>query len=510
MPCAVMKRGCPGAVLQLGVATALIALVLAGCGSGLGSAGDARSPAPAATQPAPAATQPAPATTQPATSGGSGGSSTTSAESSPSDQALGIGDDYFPDTGNPGYDVASYDLTLDVDDDLVSFEAVAKIALTTTDELDELRLDLSGLTVSKTTIDGTEVPNHRAGLDLVLTPKQPLPAKASVAVTVDYGGTPEPRGSEVLGGLGWLGTPGEGSYVVSEPDGASNWFPSNDHPSDKATFGFQITVPEGVEAVANGTRTGETTKDGRTTWSWSVRDPMATYLATVAIGQYTFFEGTAPDGLPLLSAVADEVVKQEGKPAIDAVLGQLPQMLTVLSQRFGPYPFETYGIIVVGKPLGFALETQTRSIFGSDMWAEPIYQAHELAHQWYGDSVSLELWEDIWLNEGFATMGEWLWAEATGGSGGPPLSAGSSLAPPLDPGPDAMFDTSVYVRGGLTLKALRQKVGDTKFFTIMSSWAADHRLANANTDDFSQLVDQVGGSDARALVSAWLSDPKPP
>jgi aminopeptidase N len=149
-------------------------------------------------------------------------------------------------------------------------------------------------------------------------------------------------------------------------------------------------VPEGVEAVANGTRTGETTKGGRTTWSWSVRDPMATYLATVAIGQYTFFEGTAPDGLPLLSAVADEVVKQEGKPAIDAVLGQLPQMLTVLSQRFGPYPFETYGIIVVGKPLGFALETQTRSIFGSDMWAEPIYQAHELAHQWYGDSVTIE------------------------------------------------------------------------------------------------------------------------
>ena len=196
---------------------------------------------------------------------------------------------------------------------------------------------------------------------------------------------------------------------------------------------------------------------------------MATSLATVAIGQYTFFEGTAPDGLPLLSAVADEVVKQEGKPAIDAVLGQLPQMLTVLSQRFGPYPFETYGIIVVGKPLGFALETQTRSIFGSDMWAEPIYQAHELAHQWYGDSVTLELWEDIWLNEGFATMGEWLWAEATGGSGGPPLSAGSSLAPPLDPGPDAMFDTSVYVRGGLTLKALRQEVGDTKFFTIMST-----------------------------------------
>ena len=489
-----------------------MSLVLVACGSGLATGGtatgaDAVPTSTTGTTTTSRATPGSSTTTSTSTSVPEGSSTSGQAQN---DEALGIGDDYFPDTGNPGYDVTSYDLTLDVDDDLVSFEAVAKIALTTTESLDELRLDLDGLEVAKTTIDGTEVPNHRAGLDLVLTPKQPLPAKASVAVTVDYGGTPEPRGSEVLGGLGWLGTPGEGSYVVSEPDGASNWFPANDHPSDKATFGFEITVPEGVEAVANGTRTGETTKGGRTTWSWSVRDPMATYLATVAIGQYTFFEGTAPDGLPLLSAVADEVVKQEGKPAIDAVLGQLPQMLTVLSQRFGPYPFETYGIIVVGKPLGFALETQTRSIFGSDMWAEPIYQAHELAHQWFGDSVTIEAWEDIWLNEGFATMGEWLWAEATGGRGGPPLSAGSSLAPPLDPGPDAMFDTSVYVRGGLTLKALRQEVGDTKFFTIMSTWAADHRLANANTDDFLQLVDEVGGSDAESLVSAWLSEPEPP
>ena len=115
---------------------------------------------------------------------------------------------------------------------------------------------------------------------------------------------------------------------------------------------------------------------------------------------------------------AVEVVEASGKTGVEAMLGQLPAMMTLFAGRFGPYPFETYGILVVDRPLGFALETQTRSLFGSDAWNEPVIQAHELAHQWYGDSVSLEAWEDIWLNEGFATMGEWLWAESDGGTGG--------------------------------------------------------------------------------------------
>lgn len=486
---------------------ALCATVLAGCGAGLSSASGAADRG--ATEESTTRAESLP-----------DGSTRTSEDPAAADRstedgvddeaALGIGDDYFPDSGNPGYDVASYDLVLDMDDDLVSFEAVATIALRTTEDLDELRFDLDGLTVTKATIDGKKVEQRRAGLDLVLTPEAPLPADEPVVVIVDYEGTPEPRGSDTLGELGWIGEPGMGSYVASEPDGASNWFPANDHPSDKATFSFEVTTPEGVEAVANGTRTGMKTEGGRTTWTWSPRDPMATYLATVAVGQYTFFEGTAPGGIPLLSAVADEVVEASGKTEVEAMLGQLPAMMTLFAGRFGPYPFETYGILVVDRPLGFALETQTRSLFGSDAWNDPVIQAHELAHQWFGDSVGLDAWEDVWLNEGFATMGEWLWAESDGGTGGPPLSAGSSLDPPLDPGPDDLFGPNVYQRGGLTLKALRDEVGDEAFFTIMTTWAADNALANATTDDFLDLVERSDGTDTRQLVEAWLTDPEPP
>ncbi|MEZ5381530.1 MAG: M1 family metallopeptidase [Microthrixaceae bacterium] len=423
---------------------------------------------------------------------------------------MGIGDPYFPDAGNPSYDVASYDLTLDMHDDLAGFDAVAEITATTTAELSELRFDLSGLEVTEASINGAEVDHRRAGLDLVLTPEVPLAADEPVAVRIAYGGSPEARSSEVLGGLGWIGTPGEGSYVVSEPDGASNWFPANDHPSDKARFSFAVTVPEGVEAVANGTKTAERTEDGRTTWEWSARDPMTTYLATVAVGQYTFFEGEGPGGIPMLSAVADSVVEGRGRAAVEGVLGQLPQMMTVFQERFGPYPLETYGALVVGEPLGFALETQTRSIFGTDLWADDLIQAHELAHQWFGNSVSLDRWEDIWLNEGFATMAEWFYGEATGGRGGLALEAGSRFEPPLDPGPDDLFNPAVYLRGGLTLKALREQVGDDTFFDIVERWATDHRLGNASTDDFLALVEEVGGAEASRLVSAWLTQPEPP
>ena len=500
MPPRSEPRRCRGATLRRRLIGALCVTVLAGCGSGMSEASESAERTAASVPP-----------TRPASPPAEGSADTTVADApKDGDAALGIGDDYFPDSGNPGYDVTSYDLAFDMKKDLASFKAVAAIRLRTTEKLDELRFDLDGLKVTEATIDGAKVKHRRAGLDLVLTPKDPLPDNEPVTVTVDYEGTPQPRASDALGGLGWIGQPGEGSFVVSEPDGASNWFPSNDHPSDKARFSFEITTPEGVEAVANGTRTGMETKAGRTTWSWSARDPMATYLATVAIGQYTFFEGAALGGVPLLSAVADEVVTTSGKAEVNAALGQLPGMISLFEGRFGPYPFETYGVIVVAEPLGFALETQTRSLFGSDSWSEPVIQAHELAHQWFGDSVSIDAWEDIWLNEGFATMGEWLWAEGDGGVGGPPLSSGASLEPPFDPGPDGLFDNNVYQRGGLTLKALRDQVGDEAFFQILTTWATDNTLSNANTDDFIRLVDSSEGAEAAALVQAWLTDPEPP
>ena len=202
---------------------ALCATVLAGCGAGLSSASEAADRGATEASTTRAESSPDGSTR---TSEDPAAADRSTEDGVDDEAALGIGDDYFPDSGNPGYDVASYDLVLDMDDDLVGFEAVATIALRTTEDLDELRFDLDGLTVTTATIDGKKVEQRRAGLDLVLTPEAPLPADEPVVVIVDYEGMPEPRGSDTLGELGWIGEPGVGSYVASEPDGASNWWPT--------------------------------------------------------------------------------------------------------------------------------------------------------------------------------------------------------------------------------------------------------------------------------------------
>ncbi|MEZ5373532.1 MAG: hypothetical protein R2704_12520 [Microthrixaceae bacterium] len=284
--------------------------------------------------------------------------------------------------------MSSYDLTLDVEDDLVTFDAVAEISLRPTESLDELRFDLDGLKVNEATIDGvscridgrawTWCSNRRSRCP----PTRPWRSGSSMRARPNR----EDRGARRAG---VDRQPRNGQLRGAGTRRRQQLVPGQRPPWRQGNLQLRDHHPEGVEAVANGTRTGMETKDSRTTWSWSARDPMATYLATVAIGQYTFFEGEAPGGLPLLSAVADEVVERAGRAAVERALGELPQMVTVLSQRFGPYPFEIYGVIVVAEPLGFALETQTRSIFGDDLWAVPVIQAHELptsgtATRWAG------------------------------------------------------------------------------------------------------------------------------
>jgi aminopeptidase N len=188
-------------------------------------------------------------------------------------------------------------------------------------------------------------------------------------------------------------------------------------------------------------------------------------------------------------------------------------MMEVMSERFGPYPFSSYGNVVVPAPLGLALENQTLSVYGTDSIAiagEAVV-AHELAHQWFGDHVSVADWSDIWLNEGFATFSEWLWAQE---SGGPSIRDQAEVArttadalgfdPPADPGRADMFDISVYQRGGLVLAALHEHLGPERFFEVLRAHVASHGGANASTDDFVRVAEEVSGEDLGPFFDAWL------
>jgi len=429
--------------------------------------------------------------------------------------APGVGDPYFPGLGNGGYDVRRYEIDLDWFPDAGRIEAVTTVHLTPSVALDAFHLDLVGLDVGAVTVDGIPAPFTRDGRELVVDPALVLPIGDEVAVTVTYAGVPVSvaLGSEIFG-AGWQ-VDGRDAYVVSEPAGAASWFPGNDHPTDKATFRVELTVPADLVAVANGVRVSERTDpDGRRTSVWEVRDAMATYLASVVVGDLVLEERTAPTGLPLRDAYPRRLADAARRDF--AVVGD---MIVAFERWFGPFPFEVYGHAVVDEPLGFALENQTLSLFGADLvTGEGRYEtvvAHELAHQWFGNAVSPATWRDIWLNEGFATYAEWVWAqERDGRSIAESARAAHAEAdfgvPPGDPGPTELFLPTVYRRGALALHALSAAMGDEAFRALLREWVDRFGGGTASTSDLLALAEELSGRDLDAVVQDWVYGPALP
>jgi aminopeptidase N len=272
-----------------------------------------------------------------------------------------------------------------------------------------------------------------------------------------------------------------------------------------------VTVPEALDVAANGllraTAAGATR--GTETWVFDAPDPMATYLVEVVVANLRSEELTGPAGLPIRNAYDADLGREVG-----AAFARQGEMIDFFADLFGPYPFVTYGAVVVDEDLGFALETQTLSLFGSDLTAEPVV-AHELAHQWFGDHVSLGSWRDIWLNEGFATYAQWLWTEHRGGRSIDEIARASADTPgldvpPADPGAEQLFGATVYVRGALTLHVLRHELGDDAFFEVLHTWVERYGGASATSADFESLAEEVGGRDLSDLFDAWLRAPELP
>ncbi len=416
----------------------------------------------------------------------------------------GVGDPYYPDAGNPGYDVDHYSIEIEIDTDLTVFVAgTTTIEAAATATLPEFHLDFLGMTVASVTVDGAAAGFERRDGELVVTPGTPIPAGEDFVVAVEYHGAPEPVLVDSIGiGAGWTVVDGIG-YVFAEPDGARTWFPASDHPSDKATFTIVAIVPRGMTAIANGELLSAASDADDSIYRWEMDQPMATYLAVLAVGDYELVDWPAHRG----------VTRRDFVPAgtsVPASFSEIPEMIDLFEVWFGPYPFTEYGHVVVpGFPA--AMETQTMTLIGAGFDAEEVV-AHELAHQWYGDSVTPATWQEIWLNEGFATFGEFLWLEHRYGvevmeAYAAQLHASlrfTASRPIADPGIAELFGAAVYWRGGLTLHALRREVGDEAMKAILTTYHDRHRYGNAATADFIAVAEEVAGRDLDALFRAWL------
>ncbi|MDH6711140.1 aminopeptidase N [Kitasatospora sp. MAA19] len=424
----------------------------------------------------------------------------------PASAATGIGDPYFPDDGNSGYDVGHYDVRIAYDPARTDhLDGDTTVTARATRALDRFSLDLKGFTVASVTVNGTPARSFsRSGEHkLVVVPAQRVARGATFAVRVTYAGTPDAEG--------WHTLVDGGANAAGEPHSATSWYPSNDHPSDKATFALTATVPDGWTAIGNGLPGPTTTDNGTTTFRWHEDRPMATYLSTVAIDRFTVHRAQLPDGKPVISAYSPGV-------EIDAALeAAQPEILTFLASKFGPYPFSSAGSIVVGPAKtpshgAGALETQSRPTYNGMISDEGV--VHESTHQWFGDSVSFTDWRDGCLAECFAQYANQLWEEHKGadldtgfyahtvaGNKDNPSYWSTKL---YDPGKGRELDPALYFKGSLMLHALRRTVGDDAFFTTLRRWTADHAYGNASFPQFEALAAQVSGKDLKGFFDAWV------
>lgn len=426
-------------------------------------------------------------------------------------------DPYLPKNGNFGYRVSRYELDLEYKVSSNRLTGTAAITATTLASLRTFTLDLShALSVSKVTVNGKRPESFRTSHDkLHVALASALPAGAALTVVVRYAGNPRPIRS-LWGSVGFEELT-NGALVAGQPNGAASWFPCDDHPSSKASYRIAIATDSPYYAIANGALTTRRTRASMTTWTYEQVEPTSTYLVTLQIGMYgTHRLAKSP---VLMNAVLPDRLRHD----FDHDFGRQPQMMKLFVKLFGPYPLATgYTVVVTDDDLEIPLEAQGISIFGANHCdgsrrSERLI-AHELAHQWFGNSVTARRWRDIWLHEGFACYAEWLWSEESGGRSADEwarhyhhrLASSPQNLLLSDPGPKDMFDDRVYKRGAVALHALRLTIGDRNFFALLRAWTERHRHATAVTDDFTGLAAQYADASLRPLWRAWLyAEPLP-
>ncbi|MDR6323761.1 M1 family metallopeptidase [Actinoplanes couchii] len=444
--------------------------------------------------------------------------------------SAGLGDRLYPLLGNGGYDVTNYNLRLKHPAKTPTQKVTGSVTISAvaTQSLSRFNLDFAGNGVGSVYVNGKAARFTRSGGELVVTPASYLPKGKGFWVTVnDFTATPvsaakgEPEG--------FIATR-DGTVLAGQPNTAHNLFPSNDHPRDKATYTIAVTVPSGWKGVASGKLLKTTTAGGYVTSTYREAKPMASELAQIVAGDFVVQNRKAVGGVPIRDVFPRRLAsKLTGKAAIER------SQMSWLTKKVGAYPFENYGSLVIEADLGFALETQTLSLYDTNVFSLPGYvlnpiMAHELAHQWYGNSVAPAAWSDVWLNEGHATWYEMLYASDTKTfkkyTGLANREAYFKAVYQLGDrfraqyGPVAkpknaktvwnVFNPNVYDGGALALYALQQKIGAKKFAKLEREWAKKYKGKSASTAQFIALASKVSGKNLKPFLTNWLYGKKTP
>ncbi len=431
--------------------------------------------------------------------------------------ALAI-DPFFPTFGNNGYDVRHYDLTFDVDGATHRVNAKAVLTIKAETALQRFTLDLSGLDVTSVKVNDVAAKFDRPPGKLRITPARPIAKGAVFGVAIAYRGVPKtiddptvypPPPYPQLGWTNWQKV----SYVVSEPVGAGTWYPVNDEPTDKASYKVTVTVDKPYKAVSNGALRAVVDLGGKRRFVWEQRQPMASYLAIVDVDRFELDQRQASNGIVIRTYRTADTPRDSLQ-----ALYRTPAMMAYFEKFVGSYPFDAYGAVLVGDPdLYYALETQAMSTFQKD-YVDEATVAHELAHQWFGDAVTVAEWRDLWLAEGFATYLEFMWeyraSRAALDDAFNRLYAyvvRNKVGPAVVSVPQDIFADNTYYRGSLTLQALRLEVGDKAFFATLKSFYLKYRYGNATSADFIDVAVKVSGEPSvRSLLHAWLYDEEVP
>jgi aminopeptidase N len=483
-----------GGPYRLAIGLALLGIIAAGCSIGSGSGSGDTPPAP----------------TVAGDAGNVHASAYDAAESQPREDTL------YSDVGDPGVDALHYGLDLRWNPQGELLTATETLLFRAATSADHVQLDLARqLQVGHVWLDGKAVVFRHPGKDLVVS--SPVRAGSRHVLQLTYSGTPEPVVAPTdrpdFSTTGWTIAPDGTVWTMQEPFGAYSWYAVNDQPSDKAYYDVTIHAPKGQVGVSNGELRSRTSSATGTVTQWRLPEPAAAYLVTIAIGRYTETKDTGPHGLPISYWTPTD------RPSLVAGLRYTPQAVGYLETKVGRYPFPTLGVLLV--PSQSAMETQSMVTLGiGDYTLSRDVLVHEIAHQWYGDTVTPDDWSDLWMNEGMATYlaeGNWTAAHSAQSLTGilrrwsrSAAQMRSEYGAPAAYHPGSFGEGNVYYIPALMWDTLRQRLGDEQFWSLATRWLHRHRFTSQDRDSLAAWWSRASGQDLTSFFHTWLLGPREP